>query len=80
MERAQHVTQSDVLNYLIRKGPGRTGLELARAIYVDKAYQQRVNQDTMMAILGRTEMPEPRRSTGSPSRAHACGDRLRPSS
>jgi hypothetical protein len=45
------MTQSDVLRYLIRKGPGRTELELARAIYGGKAYQQRVNQDYyMMAI------------------------------
>jgi len=43
--------QVDALNYLIRKGPGRTEAELARAIYGDKAYQQRVNQDCFMLVI-----------------------------
>jgi hypothetical protein len=58
MEGTRHRTQSDVLNYLIRKGPGRTELELARAIYGGNAHQQRVNQDCyMMAILGKAGGP-----------------------
>ena len=37
--------QQDVLEYLIRMGPGRSERELAEAIHGDDAYQQLVNQD-----------------------------------
>ena len=53
----------DVLHYLIRKGPGRTELELARAIHGDKAYQQGVNTHcSMLVIEGKAE----RRGAGGP--------------
>jgi len=52
----QRMTQYDALQYLIAHGPGRTELELARAIHGDKAKQQRVSQDcTMLVIEGRAE-------------------------
>lgn len=35
----------DVLQYLIEKGPGRTELQLSKAIYGEAGVQQRVNQD-----------------------------------
>jgi len=40
--------QMDVLKFLIEKGPGRTEIELARAIHGDTAYHQQVNQDLRM--------------------------------
>jgi hypothetical protein len=39
------MTQIDVLEFLIEKGPGRTQVELAKAIHGDDGYQQQVNQD-----------------------------------
>jgi hypothetical protein len=42
--------QLDVLQFLIEKGPGRTELELARAIHGDKGYQQQVNQDLSLLL------------------------------
>jgi predicted transcriptional regulator len=42
--------QVDVLQFLIEKGPGRTELELARAIHGDKGYQQQVNQDLSLLL------------------------------
>jgi hypothetical protein len=48
--------KSDVLEFLIAKGPGRTELELARAIYGDGGYQQSVNQDCeALARMGKAE-------------------------
>ena len=44
------VTLGDVLLFLIEKGPGRTEAELAEAVYADKAYQQRVNQDCRLLV------------------------------
>jgi hypothetical protein len=43
------LTISEVLLFLVEKGPGRTERELAEAIYGHGAYQQRVNQDCMLA-------------------------------
>ena len=37
-------TRTTVLLYLIQHGPGRTEIELARAIYGEGATQQQVNQ------------------------------------
>lgn len=42
--------QIDVLHFLIEKGPGRTEIELARAVHGDKAYQQQVNQDLTLLV------------------------------
>lgn len=42
----------DVLQYLIERGPGRTEVELARAIHGDKGYQQQVNKDLAL-LLGK---------------------------
>lgn len=44
------MVQIDVLQFLIEKGPGRTEIELARAIHGDTAYQQQVNQDLRMLV------------------------------
>ena len=54
-------TLGEVLVFLIEKGPGRTEFELAEAIYADRAYQQRVNQDCRLLVdRGQIE----RRGTG----------------
>jgi len=42
--------QINVLKFLIEKGPGRSEIDLARAIHGDKAYQQQVNQDIRMLV------------------------------
>jgi len=58
------LTLADVLLFLIEKGPGRTESELAEAIFGDRAYQQRVNQDCRLLVSrGMIE----RRGTGGPS-------------
>jgi hypothetical protein len=53
----------DVLQYLIQKGPGRTELELARAIHGDKACQQGVNTHCSMLVI---ERKAERRGVGGP--------------
>jgi hypothetical protein len=58
------VTLSNVLLFLIEKGPGRTETELAEAVFANHAYQQRVNQDCrLLADRGAIE----RRGGGGPS-------------
>lgn len=48
------LTQIDVLEFLIHKGPGRTERELAEAIFGKGAQQPWVNQDCrMLDLLGR---------------------------
>ncbi|MGD9920191.1 MAG: hypothetical protein AB7V13_01930 [Pseudorhodoplanes sp.] len=42
------MTQLDVLEFLIQKGPGRTQVELAKAIHGECGYQQQVNPDCAM--------------------------------
>ncbi|MET4296550.1 hypothetical protein ABIB06_007345 [Bradyrhizobium sp. LB8.2] len=42
--------QVNVLRFLIEKGPGRSEIDLARAIHGDKAYQQQVNSDIRMLV------------------------------
>ncbi|MCP3463048.1 hypothetical protein [Bradyrhizobium sp. CCGUVB23] len=42
--------QIDVIRFLVGKGPGRTEIELAKAIHGDDAYQQQVNQDVRMLV------------------------------
>lgn len=44
------MTQIDVLEFLIQKGPGRTQVELARAIHGESGYQQQVNQDLELLV------------------------------
>jgi hypothetical protein len=54
MER--HMTQIDVLEFLIGKGPGRTEATLAKAIFGEKGEQTAVNQDCRrLADAGRVE-------------------------
>jgi hypothetical protein len=58
------ITLADVLVYLVTKGPGRSGRELAHAIYGSAADQQLVNQECrLMAAAGKIEQ----RGSGSPS-------------
>ena len=46
----------DVIQYLVENGPGRTEIELARAIHGLRGYQQQVNQDCNMLVnLGKVE-------------------------
>jgi hypothetical protein len=59
-----NMIQVDVLQFLIEKGPGRTELELARAIHGDKGYQQQVNQDLGLLVNGGKAQ---RRGDGGPS-------------
>jgi hypothetical protein len=52
----------EVLEYLIKHGPGRTELELAKAIHGESGYQQQVNQDLALlvgrgAVERRSEAP-----------------------
>lgn len=42
------MTQIEVLDFLIAKGPGRTERELARAIFGERGQQPQVNQDCRM--------------------------------
>ncbi|MGF1619324.1 MAG: MarR family transcriptional regulator [Rhodomicrobiaceae bacterium] len=44
------LTIADVLVFLVQKGPGRTEAELAEAIFADRGYQQRVNQDCNLLV------------------------------
>ena len=44
------MTQIEVLEFLIQKGPGRVARELAQAIHGESAYQQQVNQDCNMLV------------------------------
>ena len=39
------LVQIEVVKYLIEKGPGRTALEIAEALFSSSGYQQLVNQD-----------------------------------
>jgi hypothetical protein len=58
--------KEDMLQYLIQKGPGRTELELARAIHGDKAYSQSINTYCVMLVIeGKAE----RRGAGGAGRA-----------
>ena len=55
--------KSEVIQYLIEHGPGRTEVELAKAIHGDDGVQQNVNQDCeALARMGRVE----RRGAGGP--------------
>ncbi len=55
---------ADVLVFLIEHGPGRTEAQLAEAVFGDKGYQQRVNQDCrLLSDRGKIE----RRGSGGPS-------------
>ena len=44
------LTIGEVLEFLIRKGPGRTERELAEAIFGPGAKQQSVNQDVRLLV------------------------------
>lgn len=44
------MTKIDVLEYLIKQGPNRTELELAKAIHGETGYQQQVNQDLALMV------------------------------
>lgn len=44
------MTQQALLRALITKGPGRTEVELAKAIHGPSGYQQQVNQDCSMLV------------------------------
>jgi hypothetical protein len=58
------LTIMDVLRFLIAKGPGRTEAELAKAIFGDDGYLQRVNQDcALLARLGQIK----RQGAGGPA-------------
>jgi predicted transcriptional regulator len=50
------LTQIEVIEFLIEKGPGRTERELAEAIHGSASYQQQVNQDCQrLATSGKVE-------------------------
>jgi hypothetical protein len=68
--------QIDVLQFLVEKGPGRTEIELARAIHDDTAYQQQVNQDIrMLSDRGSIE----RRGGGGPNDPYRYHPKQKPS-
>ena len=64
LQQEAYMTQIDVLQFLIAKGPDRTEIELARAIHGDAAYQQQVNQDIRM-LVDRGDIK--RRGSGGPN-------------
>ena len=41
---------ADVLTFIIKSGPGRTEAQLAEAIFADKGYQQRVDEDCHVLV------------------------------
>lgn len=50
------MTQMDILEFLIQKGPGRTEAELAKAIFGERGEQPFVNQDCrLLADRGKVE-------------------------
>jgi hypothetical protein len=50
------LSQIDVIEFLILRGPGRTERELAEAIHGAASYQQQVNQDCqLLAQRGKVE-------------------------
>ena len=50
------MTITEVLEFLITNGPGRTEAQLADAIFDKNAYQQRVNEDCRLLVnRGRVE-------------------------
>jgi hypothetical protein len=72
--------QVNVLEYLISKGPGRTAVELARAIHGGRAYQPQVNQDCALLVASRKAERRGGGGVGDPYRyfplkpaAHAGG-------
>jgi hypothetical protein len=56
--------KSGIIQYLIEHGPGRTELDLAKAIHGEAGVQQNVNQDC--EALARMERVE-RRGAGGPA-------------
>lgn len=44
------LTLAEVLTFLIKKGPGRTEAELAKAIFGEAGYQQQVNGDCNLLV------------------------------
>jgi hypothetical protein len=44
------LTKIEIIECLIANGPGRTELELAKAIHGPTGYQQQVNQDCNMLV------------------------------
>jgi hypothetical protein len=60
--REPALTIRKVLLFLIENGPGRTQVELAQAIFGERAYQQRVNQDCY--ALARMELVKQRGDGG----------------
>ncbi len=57
----------DVVRYLIEQGPGRTAVQLAKAIHGSSGYQQQINQDCeMLARMGTIE----RRGAGGPTSSY----------
>ena len=68
--------KSEVIQYLIEHGPGRTELELAKAFHGDAGVQQNVNQDCeALARTGRVE----RRGTGGPAEPFRSHPKQKPS-
>ena len=63
------LTIGEVLEFLIRKGPGRSERELAEAIFGPGAKQQSVNQDVRL-LVGRGAVE--RRGAGVPSDPYRC--------
>jgi hypothetical protein len=66
----------DVIQYLIEHGPGRTELELAKAIHGEAGVQQHVNQDC--EALARTYRVE-RRGVGGPTQPYRYYPKQKPS-
>jgi hypothetical protein len=61
------LAQLNVLLYLVENGPGRSGLELAQAIYGEVGSELRMQQD-LMRLVGSGEIE--RRGIGSLTDPH----------
>jgi hypothetical protein len=67
------LTTYDVLDFLIRKGPGRTEAELADAIFGEGGYPQRVHTDCTRLVAGKKARRRGVGGRGNPFRYYPAG-------
>ena len=70
------LTNIQVIEFLISRGPGRTELELAQAIYGPNAYQQQVNQDCGLLVRQNILERRGRGGVGDPFRYYRLVPRV----
>jgi hypothetical protein len=67
------LTTSDILDVLIRKGPGRTEAQLADAIFGEAGYPQRVHIDCNRLVTGKRARRRGSGGRGHPFRYYPAG-------